>query len=270
MNEPMEGSRNGARSCRVVSVEQATTTLIAYAFGARNDVARQGPGRRLVALAGPPGSGKSTLAQILSARINAAGRRVPGSKTAAPPCPANPTDEPAQTSCLVVPMDGFHYDDAVLAARGLGMRKGAPETFDVGGLAATLRRLRDNAEPEIAVPLFDRDLEISRAGARIIPRQTPLVLVEGNYLLLQRPPWSDLRSMFDVTLFVDVDEAELRRRLIERWSRYGLRGDSLVAKLEGNDLPNARLTLAESAPADLRLIWPAAFSDAAPPPGQAS
>jgi pantothenate kinase len=270
MIEPIKGSQNGARAVRVVSFEQATTMLIAHAVGAGNDVAGQKAGRRLVALAGPPGSGKSTLAQILCARINAAGRRLTGSKAAHPPCPANQTDEPTQTSCMIVPMGGFHYDDAVLAARGLGMRKGAPDTFDVGGLAATLRRLRDNAEPEIAVPLFDRDLEISRAGARIIPRQIPLVLVEGNYLLLQRPTWSDLRVMFDVTLFIDVDEDELRRRLIDRWSRYGLGGDSLLSKLEGNDLPNARLTLAESAPADLRLIWPAAFSDAAPPPGQAS
>ena len=44
-----------------------------------------------------------------------------------------------EDSAAVVPMDGFHYDDAVLTAKGLRQRKGAPETFDY-------RRLRGAAE----------------------------------------------------------------------------------------------------------------------------
>ncbi|MGL6208539.1 MAG: nucleoside/nucleotide kinase family protein, partial [Paracoccaceae bacterium] len=114
---------------------------------------RAGQGRFLTALAGPPGAGKSTLAARLVRSLG------PGAK--------------------VVPMDGFHYDDRVLLARGARHRKGAPDTFDVQGFLHLLRRLR--TEDEVAIPLFDRDLEISRAGADIVTATDRLLVVEGNY-----------------------------------------------------------------------------------------
>ena len=96
------------------------------------------PQRKVLAIAGAPGSGKSTLAAKLVRALDSAG---PG-------------------TVAEFPMDGFHFDDAVLHARGRRPWKGAPDTFDVGGLAATLKRLRDPAEGDVAVPVFDRDLEI--------------------------------------------------------------------------------------------------------------
>ena len=110
-----------------------------------------GPGRFLTALAGPPGAGKSTLAAELVAALG--------------------------TEAKAVPMDGFHYDDAVLTARGARQRKGAPDTFDVQGFLHMLRRLR--VEDDVAIPLFDRDLEISRAGADIVTAADRLLVVEG-------------------------------------------------------------------------------------------
>ena len=107
-------------------------------------------------------------------------------------------------------MDGYHFDDRVLDLRGLRARKGAPETFDVAGLCHMLVRLKRNEETEIAVPVFDRDLEIARAGARLIPRSAKHVIVEGNYLLLDRPSWRDLHAHFDITVMIDVPEAVLR------------------------------------------------------------
>ena len=101
--------------------------------------------RTILAIAGAPGSGKSTLAERLEARLN----------------------ECAAGAAAILPMDGYHYDDRVLIERGLRARKGAPETFDVGGLFHTLERLRRNEEDEIAVPVFDRDLEVSRAPSAI-------------------------------------------------------------------------------------------------------
>ncbi len=184
--------------------------------------------RCVLAVAGAPGSGKSTLAERVVAEVEAA---APG-------------------SAAILPMDGFHYDDEVLVPRGWRPRKGAPHTFDVGGFAALLARLRANAEDEIAVPRFDRDLEIARAGARIVPREVRLIVAEGNYLLLDRAPWSALRAGFDRTAFLDVPMAELTRRLTARWAGYGLAGAALVEKMEGNDLPNARTVVAESAAAD--------------------
>ena len=150
-------------------------------------------------------------------------------------------------------MDGYHYDDAVLQAMGRRRWKGAPDTFDVGGLRSTLSRLRDPAGGVVAVPVFDRDLEISRGSARLIGPEARLILAEGNYLLLDRPPWSGLRPMFDLTVMIAVEEAELRRRLTDRWQGYALSAAEIAHKLDGNDLPNGRVVITESAPADLEL-----------------
>ena len=189
-------------------------------------------GRVIAAIAGAPGSGKSTLAEALVETLNA---RQPG-------CAA------------VLPMDGFHYDDLYLAPAGLRPRKGAPETFDVGGLAHVLKRLRVRDEAFVAVPVFDRSLEIARAGARLIPAEVPIIVAEGNYLLLSRSPWSDLRPLFDVTVMVDVPEAVLRERLTARWQGYGLSEEEIAWKLDGNDLPNGRVIREESAPAEYRIL----------------
>lgn len=183
------------------------------------------PGRQVLAIAGAPGSGKSTLVERLAAAL-------PGDPVA------------------ILPMDGFHYDDAVLHAMGRWPWKGAPDTFDVGGLKSTLRRLRDPAEGPVAVPVFDRDLEISRGSARIIAPGVRLILTEGNYLLLGHDPWQSLRTEFDATVMIDVPEEELKRRLGARWIGYGLTEAEIDFKLEGNDLPNGRLIAAESGAAD--------------------
>ena len=184
-----------------------------------------GHGRRLlVAIAGPPGAGKSTLSDGLVQRLNG---REPG-------CAA------------VLPMDGYHYDDGVLHERGLRPRKGAPNTFDVGGLIHMLERLRRNLEDEVAVPVFDRDLEIARAGARLVPRSVRIIVVEGNYLLLDREPWSGLDGLFDLTVMLTVPEPVLRQRLEARWTGYALSPEDMAHKLDVNDLPNGREVIAGS------------------------
>jgi len=193
--------------------------------------ARATEGRVVVAIVGAPGSGKSTLADKLTGKLNA---REAG-------------------LAAVLPMDGYHYDDTYLTPQGWQSRKGAPHTFDVGGLYHTLKRMRARDEAEVAVPVFDRQIEIARAGARLIPASIPVIIVEGNYLLLNADPWPRLRPMFDVTVMVDVPERVLRSRLTARWVRYGLTPPEITAKLEENDLPNGRLIAKESAPADYRI-----------------
>ena len=192
------------------------------------DLIRQkakGQGRFLVALAGPPAAGKSTLAAEL---VTALGQ-----------------------CAKAVPMDGFHYDDAVLIARGARARKGAPDTFDVQGFLHLLRRLRHEAE--VAIPLFDRALEISRAGADIIGPADQILVVEGNYLLFKQSPWPEAAALFDLTVWIDVPLPELERRLLDRWARYGKSEAEARAWIEGNDLPNIRTVMAGSAPADVVL-----------------
>lgn len=181
--------------------------------------------RFIVAIAGPPGSGKSTLAERLHEVL--------------------PED-----NSIVVPMDGFHFDDTVLNRRGLRSRKGAPETFDYAGFAALLKRVRAG-EPEIAIPVFDRSMELSRAGASIIGSDVKFVLVEGNYLLLDEEPWSALSGLFDFSIFVDVPRSELERRLMERWRDHGKSDDDARAWIASNDLPNIERVLARRRTADL-------------------
>lgn len=181
--------------------------------------------RRLIAIAGAPGSGKTTLAADL---VKALG---PGA--------------------ALVPMDGFHLDNRVLDARGLRARKGAPETFDATGFLHMVRRLA--SEPEVIVPVFDRDRDIAIAGAQVVGPDTETAVVEGNYLLLDTRPWSDLRPLFDLSVFLDVDEDELEDRLVRRWRAHGHDAEAARTRALGNDLPNARLVARQSAEADLRL-----------------
>lgn len=188
--------------------------------------------RAVIALAGPPGVGKTTFAAGLAARIDdAAGREI----------------------AAVLPMDGFHYDNAVIEPRGLKPRKGAPETFDTRGYRAMLADLREDDDAEIAVPEFDRTLDLARAGARIIAPHHRIVVTEGNYLLLARPPWSELAPLFDLTVMLEADMAELEQRLIRRWLDHGHDAEAAAARARGNDLANARLVVEQSAPADFHL-----------------
>jgi pantothenate kinase len=159
-------------------------SIFSRTLGTANDGLLRSPG---------PGSGKSTLAEKLETVLNS---KTPG-------------------YAAVFPMDGYHFDDQVLIPHGLRPRKGAPETFDVEGFAHMLGRLRSNAIDEIVLPVFDRSLEIARAGARIIPQSVRLVLVEGNYLLQDRDGWKALT--FDMTMMLDAPRETLRRRLMKRW-----------------------------------------------------
>jgi len=182
-----------------------------------------GPGRFIAALAGPPGAGKSTLAAALVQALGLGAR--------------------------AVPMDGFHYDDAVLAARGLRSRKGAPETFDAAGFIHLMRRL--HAEDEVAIPIFDRAMELSRAAADVVTAADRLLVVEGNYLLLDESPWTDLAPLFDLTVWLDLPLAVLDRRLVDRWAHFGRDPVEARAWIDGNDMPNIHRVMRGSRQADV-------------------
>ena len=207
---------------------QLVTDIDALADEAEKLMEEDAP-RCFLAIVGAPGSGKSTVANALHTRLD---QRHPG-------------------KVAVLPMDGFHYDDAVLHQMQRRPWKGAPDTFDVGGLHSVLRRLADPAEGAVAVPVFDRDLEISRGSARIISPGCQLILIEGNYLLLDEQPWAGLADCFDLTVMIAVAEEELRRRLRARWTGYGLSEADILHKLDGNDLPNGHKVIHHSAKPDI-------------------
>ena len=196
-----------------------------------NRILDRAAGRRrfMLGIAGPPGAGKSTLAEAVRDAL------VAGGETAE-----------------ILPMDGFHMDNGLLAARGLMPRKGAPESFDARGFVAMADALH-TAEEEILVPVFDRSREIAIASARAISAETRFILCEGNYLLLDEAPWDRLEKIFDFTVLVAPSYATLQERLRERWLHYALPEADIQWKLHGNDLPNGRRVVENSRPADLRL-----------------
>ena len=179
--------------------------------------------RFTVGIAGPPGAGKSTLAEAIAKAIGAGAR--------------------------VVPMDGFHYDNAVLDRLGLRARKGAPETFDTLGFVHLMQRLR--AGGDAAIPVFDRETDLARAGADMVTGADKYLIVEGNYLLLDEAPWNELAPLFDLTVFVDVPEAELDRRLLDRWHHFGKTPADARHWIDSNDMPNIRRVTTGSRRADI-------------------
>ena len=181
----------------------------------------------MIGMAGPPAAGKSTTAEALAAAIRDAGQ-----------------------TATVIPMDGFHYDDAVLETLGLRSRKGSPPTFDAAGFRVLLERLKAR-ENNIAIPHFDRSLELSRAAAELVSADIRFLVIEGNYLLLNEAPWSSLRPLFDMPVYLHVPLAELDRRLVARWDHFGRERQAARKWIDGNDLPNIRHVLERSAPADV-------------------
>ena len=199
------------------------------------DVARR-ERRFILGIAGPPASGKSTLAVALRDALDA---------TAA-----------ASKACgiaAIAALDAFHYDDRVLHARGHRLRKGAPFTFDAEGFEAMLARLAASPREAVAVPVFDRDLELSRAAAVIVEPHHRVVITEGNYLLLDDERWRGARALIDFTVFLDVRADELHDRLVRRWRGHGYGPAQAKEKTQANDLVNARLVADRSVQPDLRI-----------------
>lgn len=182
--------------------------------------------RYIVAIAGPPASGKSTLTDKLHQRLA------------------------TQASVQTVPMDGFHFDNAVLEKRNRLDRKGAPDTFDVAAFKRLLNDLQDQHEP-LAVPVFDRQLDLSRGSAQIIEPDDHIILVEGNYLLTNTDPWNLPADQFNLTMFLKPPPETLEQRLIQRWLDHDHSLSQAQARARHNDLPNAEYVIRNARRADI-------------------
>ena len=173
------------------------------------------PGRAILGITGPPAAGKTTLAGRLREELGAA--------------------------AAYVPLDGFHLAHQLLVENGLAERKGAPDTFDAAGYVALLRRLRDPAEGAVYAPRFERDIEDSIANAIPVPPDVPLVITEGNYLLLRSGPWAQVAGLLDEVWYIDLAEDIRLRRLIGRHMEFGRDSAEARERATGSDQRNAVL-----------------------------
>ena len=186
--------------------------------------------RRILGLVGAPGAGKSTLAQAILEAL-------PG-------------------LAVVVPMDGFHLANVELARLGRASRKGAEDTFDSAGYVARLERLRAQRHDEmIYAPTFRREIEEPVAGAIPVMPDVPLVITEGNYLLLQQGQWKAVRPLLDEAWYVDVDPELRLQRLIARHVKFGRDEDAAREWVQRTDEVNAALVDATRGRADLVFRW---------------
>lgn len=196
--------------------------------------------RLLVGVTGAPGSGKSVFAVLLREVMNRA------------------LSDRAMAAALC-PLDGFHYPNAYLDSHfttdeqgeriPLRVLKGLPETFDVQSFLDCLARVKD--EPSVTVPRYDRRLHDSvEDGLRICP-EDQVVLVEGNFLLLDRGLWAGVADLLDLSLFLVQPLEVVREAIIGRHILGGRSQEDALAHFEQVDRGNFGLCMATAARADL-------------------
>ena len=171
--------------------------------------------RKILGIAASPGAGKSTLAENLLKALGA--------------------------QAQVVPMDGYHLSNSELKRLGRAGRKGAPDTFDAAGYVNLLRRIQTQQPGEtVYAPEYRREFEEGIAGAIAIETDTPLIITEGNYLLLDEGAWGLVRTVLDETWFLDIDSALRQQRLLERHMRFGRSREDALEWIAVTDEPNAQ------------------------------
>ena len=139
-----------------------------------------------------------------------------------------------------------------LFALKLLSKKGSPETFDAYGFCEAVKSL-SCANRESFHPAFDRKMDLAVANSILIKPETPVVVIEGNYLLMETKPWSSLLKVFSSTVFVCPTMTTIQDRLMQRWLSLGLNPDDAMLKITSNDLVNAKLIIEKSQPPDLYL-----------------
>ncbi|MDI2028535.1 nucleoside/nucleotide kinase family protein [Saccharopolyspora sp. TS4A08] len=180
--------------------------------------------RRVLGIAGAPGAGKGTVAERVMSELG--------------------------DRAVLVPMDGFHLANAQLRRLGRAERKGAPDTFDAAGYVALLRRIREGAETVFA-PNFHREIEESFAAEIAVDPEVPLVITEGNYLLLDTPPWAPVRGLLDECWFLAPDDEQRVQRLVDRHVHYGRTPEEAAEWVQRSDERNAAIVAATRDRADL-------------------
>ena len=180
--------------------------------------------RILIGVVGPPCSGKSTFSSQFNKFLIKKNKK---------------------EYSKIIPMDGFHFDNVILKKRNLLARKGDPITFDAYGFVDLVKKIKFNTNSPVALPVFDRDLELSRGSADIVQKNNRIIIIEGNYLLLKNAPWNFLKKYIDIFVFLNVDKKILHERSKKRWEHYGVSKNEILKKVK-NDMNSARIVLQNS------------------------
>ena len=181
-------------------------------------------GRALLGIAGCPGAGKSTLSDAITYRV---------------------------PSSVILPMDGFHMLNEDLVRLGRRDRKGAPDTFDAAAYLAMLDRVRRQGSEVVSAPRYDRASSAPVPDAIAVAPDVDLVIAEGNYLLVDQPPWTAVRALLDEVWFVEVDDAIRIPRLVARHIAFGKSADEAREWVMRSDEANAAVVAATRDRADI-------------------
>lgn len=186
----------------------------------------------IVGIVGAPGSGKSTLAALVLAELIAG---------------------PDPVAAALVPMDGYHLAQHVIDAAGTAAIKGAPITFDGAGYVSLLQRLLAPVPGEtVYAPEFRRAIEEPIAGAVAVGPEVEIVITEGNYLLVDEPPWASVAALLTESWYLDAPEQLRLDRLVSRHVAFGRSPEVALARsTTGTDGRNAATVLATRSRADL-------------------
>ncbi len=180
----------------------------------------------MIGICGPPGAGKSTLADQIATELN------PG-------------------MVAVVPFDGFHLASNLLIGTHLAARRGAIDTFDLRSYLVLIQRLRARTDDVVYAPSFVRHIEEPIAASIAVPRDVPLILTEGNYLLADDPDLDEVRSILDEVWFLEVADDVRMAQLVARHVEFGKAEDAAAAWAAGTDQRNADIVAATRHRADL-------------------
>ncbi len=179
-----------------------------------------GRSRYFLGITGCPAAGKSVLAKNLSDEINI---------------------RTGDDLAAVIPMDGFHLPNNVLIKRGLAKVKGSPETFDADSFVELINRLHELPDQSTMSPAYDRKTHNPVKNAITIQPGNRLIIVEGNYLLLNISPWNTIRSKMNEIWYIDTPLKTIKERLFHRHVSGGASKEEAERKVVSVDIPNAEL-----------------------------
>ena len=171
--------------------------------------------RTLIGIVGKPGAGKSTVVEEISKKFD--------SKTVS-----------------IIPMDGFHLSNEELISLGRRDRMGAPDTFNVEGFTSLIKRVKSDSNVDHMFPIFHREIEASIADEGMVPKESKVVVIEGNYLFSEDHNWDGIYPLLDHTWFIEIKDEVRLERLIARHIRFGKTPEEAEAWSRGSDETNAR------------------------------